>query len=295
LLQDAKSFVTLRQVTTELAVSVVIPAHNEGRSIARLLDALALVEAPNLDAVVVCNGCTDHTAEVARAIPGVRVFELPQASKRAALAHGDLQACYPTRAYIDSDVVISRRDLLLLVAVLQDGSILAAAPARHLDRQGVSLVVRWYYDVWERLPQVQNGLFGRGVVVLSAAGRERLKSKPEVMSDDLLMSEIFRPSERRVVDDALVTIRLPRTSRDLVRRRIRVSTGNAEMDKLGLRTSAAKTSVSTLIALVKSSPVLLPKAGVFLVVTLIARWHAGRRVRAGDFQTWLRDESSRAD
>ena len=111
------------------------------------------------------------------------------------MAEGDRQARYSIRAYVDADVVISQCDLLLLVAAVTDGSALAAAPARHLDRRGVSAVVRWDYDVWERLPQVKAGLFGRGVVVLSAAGLQRLQSMPQVMSDDLLMSEIFSASQ----------------------------------------------------------------------------------------------------
>ena len=50
-------------------VSFVIPAHNEEAVIGRCLTALlAGARRDELDIIVVCNGCTDRTAEVARCI-----------------------------------------------------------------------------------------------------------------------------------------------------------------------------------------------------------------------------------
>ena len=72
-------------------ISVIIPAHNEEVVITRCLQAL-LEDAPidAMEVFVVCNGCTDRTAELARAqgYP-VQVIEIPEASKVAALNAGD--------------------------------------------------------------------------------------------------------------------------------------------------------------------------------------------------------------
>ena len=47
---------------------VIIPAHNEAAVIARCLDTLLEPPRPDrLDVVVVANGCTDDTADRARA------------------------------------------------------------------------------------------------------------------------------------------------------------------------------------------------------------------------------------
>ena len=75
--------------------SVIIPAHNEDTVIGRLLQGLTRAEteaqrADSLDIVVVCNGCSDRTAEIARAFgEPVHVIETEVASKSHALRLGD--------------------------------------------------------------------------------------------------------------------------------------------------------------------------------------------------------------
>jgi glycosyltransferase involved in cell wall biosynthesis len=100
--------------------SIVIPAHNEGRVIGRLLDAL-LSEATEdeMDIVVVCNGCTDDTAQVAGLRgAGVRVVEIPTPSKHVALRAGDEHARGFPRIYVDADVVITTSDVRVLTNAL---------------------------------------------------------------------------------------------------------------------------------------------------------------------------------
>ena len=171
---------------------------------------------------------------------------------------------------------------------------LAVGPQRRLVRDGMSPWVRWYYDVWEQLPQVRTGLFGRGVIALSESGNARVRSLPPVMGDDLVAAEAFTPSERSIVTEAEVTVWPPRTLGDLLRRRIRAVTGNAEADGAGLRSSEAVTSPRTLSATARRMPSLVPKLPVFVGVGIVARLGARRAIRRGDFETWRRDESSRA-
>lgn len=276
--------------------SVVIPAHNEaaiiGLNLARLHQGIWDDE---LDVVVVCNGCRDDTAAQARsAVRGVRVLEIGQPSKAEAMRVGNEVSTVFPRIHLDADVVLSGDNLRKLVETLHDGSVLAASPRRVLVTARSSVAVRWYYDVWEHLPQVQAGLFGRGAIALSAEGQSRVDALPVVMSDDLAASEAFRPEERRVVDDAIVFVRAPHHLRDLVRRRTRVATGNAQADALGARQAESVTTWGVLGRVVVEHPGLLPKLPIFLGVTAVSRLLARRQVRAGDFTTWQRDESSRA-
>jgi len=204
----------------------VIPAHNEERVIARTLGRLSVgVSRDDLDVVVVCNGCTDRTAEVARTVaPWARVLEVPKPSKAEAVRTGNVAGTVFPRVHLDADVVISGADVLNLVRPLREPGVLATAPQRVLLRDRSSRLVRWFYDVWEQLPQVRSGLFGRGVVAVSEEGQRRVNALPQLMSDDLGISEAFEPDERRVVWTAFAEVRAPGTFRDLIRRRVRVAT-----------------------------------------------------------------------
>ncbi len=275
------------------SVSVVVPAHNEAAGIRRLLGLLSSGSSEReVEVIVSCNGCTDETAEVARGVENVVVVEIPEASKRLAMEAADNVARYGFRAYLDADITITREDVLALVDALDDVTI-ATGPERLLALDGSSWTVRWYYDVWQRLPQVRDGLFGRGLIVLAPRGHQRVRELPRVMSDDLAISEAFTPEERKVVPGTVAVIEAPRTVRDLVRRRIRIATGNNQLDQLGMRSSGARTSVRDLLQIASGSPVLAAKVAVFVAVAGAGRVLARQRIRRGDYTTWLRDESSR--
>lgn len=277
-----------------MIASVVVPAHNEASGLSENLTAL-LDGIPHgaVEVVVVCNGCTDDTAAVARKVPGVRVLEIAEASKVRAVEVGNASATTYPRLHLDADVRLTGADLLRLVDALDEDGVLAVAPGRSIPTEHSSWPVRAYYRVWQSLPVVRAGLFGRGAFCLTAEGQARVAAAgTSLMNDDLVASELFTPAERRVVTHATVIVRPPRTVKDLVRRRIRVATGNAQADAHGARHGS--TSLSDLLMLGLRQPAIGIRVPVFLTVTLVARTLARRAVRTGDYTTWLRDESSRA-
>ncbi|MFG2876408.1 glycosyltransferase [Streptomyces sp. NPDC048337] len=284
--------------------SIVIPAHNEGRVIGRLLDALlAGTEAEDADIVVVCNGCTDDTARVAGARgPRVRVVEIPTPSKHTALRVGDEHARGFPRLYVDADVVVGAADVRALAGAFAGSpELLAVAPDREIPLTGCAWPVRAYYGVWQLLPAVREGLFGRGVIGVSEAGHARIAALPPLMADDLAASQAFGPGERRVVGTARVVVHPPRTWSDLVRRRIRAATSSAEFERFQASRGdgtpgappSARTGTADLRALLRARPRLLPGVVVFVAAALAARRGSRKAIRNGDFSTWLRDESSR--
>ncbi|WP_117210339.1 glycosyltransferase family 2 protein [Allorhizocola rhizosphaerae] len=273
-------------------MSVVIPAHNEAAVIGRLLSALVSGES---EVVVVANGCTDDTAAIAAGFTGVTVVETPVGNKHRALRLGDEHAHAYPRLYVDGDVVLSAAGARALAYALREPGILAAAPARRLELSGRPLVVRWYYHVWELLPGVRQALYGRGVIGVTAEGHKRIAALPELMGDDLAASVAFASDERVIVDTAEVVVHTPRTTADLLRRRVRSLTSTAQLHgSMPEATDGARTSMGDLARLMLGRPWLLPKMAVFLGVTVIARMRARKPIRSGDYQTWLRDESSRA-
>ncbi|MFC4031170.1 glycosyltransferase [Streptomyces polygonati] len=301
--------------------SIVIPAHNEERVIGRLLDALLTGDpadsaGPRPDIVVVCNGCTDGTAKVAGARPGVRVIEIPVPSKHVALRTGDEHAAGFPRLYVDADVVLGSADVRELTRALAGApELLAAAPERDLPLAGCAWRVRAYYRVWTRLPAVREGLFGRGVIAVTEEGYGRLAALPPLMADDLAASLAFGPGERTVVDGARVVVHPPRTWADLIRRRIRAAVSTAQLEARQAQSAgagergpddaagqpepltpappSARTSTADLRTLLRGEPKLLPSVVVFLAAAVTARRKAAKAIRGQDFGTWLRDESSR--
>lgn len=282
--------------------SIVIPAHNESRVIGRLLDSLlAESSVGEIDIVVVCNGCTDDTAQVAGARgAGVRVVEIPVPSKHEALRVGDEHARGFPRLYVDADVVIAASDVRALTHSL-DGSpaILATAPERDVPLAGCAWRVRAYYQVWQRLPAVREGLFGRGVIAVSEAGHARIAALPPLMADDLAASLAFAPDERLVVGTARVVVHPPRTWSDLIKRRIRAATSSAQLEHYQRQNSeaaahpSARTSKADLRAVLRAEPKLIPGVLVFVAAAVAARRGSRKAIRSQDFGTWLRDESSR--
>jgi Glycosyl transferase family 2 len=276
--------------------TIVIPAHNEGPVIGRLLGQL-IPEAPSgdFDIIVVANGCTDDTADVAASFgPSVRVLSIPVASKYEALVAADRATSDFPVVYVDADVELRAEDVRALAAALRQPGVLAAGPERVLDLAGRPWLVRWYYDIWTRLPEVRSGLWGRGVIAVDETGQQRVASLPPLLGDDLAASLLFAPHERRIVPGAQVVVHTPRTLADLLRRRIRAATGLAQMEQAEQAPeSTARTRMSDLNAIVRREPRMAPRVAFFLVMAVLARLRARRAVAKGDYSTWLRDESSR--
>jgi hypothetical protein len=276
--------------------TIVIPAHNEGQVIRRLLEQLTNSAHPGeMDIIVVANGCTDNTADVAASFgPAVRVLSLSAASKHDALTAGDSAATGFPRIYVDADVELRVEDVRALTAALHQPGVLAAAPQRELVMTGRPWQVRWYYDVWTLLPGVQRGLWGRGVIAVNEAGHRRLAGLPPLQADDLAASLMFESHETVLVPGARVIVHPPRTFAGLLSRRARVVTGVAQIERApGLDVSGDRTRKSDLTAIVRRQPSMLPRVGYFLSVAVFARLRASPARARGDYQTWLRDESSR--
>ncbi len=278
--------------------SVVIAAHNEENLIGATLQSLAGQDLPGgVEVVVSANGCTDRTAEVARAA-GVAVVDRPEPGKPGALNAGDRVATSFPRVYLDADIVLPQHALRAFVARLAaEPAPLVVIPRRRLVTTGRPWPVRAYFAINERLPVFRTGLFGRGVIVLSEEGRKRFGEFPTLVADDLFLDSLFTDEERAVVPDVEVSVEAPYTTRDLLRRLERVRRGNAQMREAGER-SGLGLSVrrsrrwSWLTDVVARDPRLIPAAIPYVVITLAAAVRGRRRV-PDPARSWGRDESTR--
>lgn len=270
--------------------SVVIPAHNEAAVLDRTLHGLLDGARPGeFEVIVVPNGCTDDTATVARAVPGVTVVEVPQGSKAAALNVGDAVATGFPRIYLDADVQLRPEQARLLAAAVSAPGVLAAAPRRVVEAAGRPLPVRAYYAVHNRLPAFRNALFGRGAIVLSAAGRARFDRFPDTFADDLFLDSLFGEGERREVPEVRTLVAAPYRTRDLLRRLVRVRAGNTALRASDHRVRRSRPA-SWLVDVVLPRPWLIPAGLCYAALTVTAALAARRPGRG---QVWGRDESSR--
>lgn len=269
--------------------SVVVPAHDEETVIGDLLDALASADPGELEVVVVCNGCTDGTAAVAARHPWVRVVEIPECSKIAALNAGDRVATAFPRVYLDADVHIDVPALRAVVAALEAGEV-AAAPLPRFDTRGAGPGSRLYHALRTELGYTRLALLGAGVYALSESGRARFGEFPDVIADDGFVYSLFARHERANPPGATFTIRVPRDLRSVYRRQVRISRGNLELAALGRRPDVPGPAWHQAL---RARPLLAPAAAVYVAVNTAARLRARHLSSSGRPVVWSRDESSR--
>jgi glycosyltransferase involved in cell wall biosynthesis len=272
--------------------SVVMPAYNESSVIERTLVALGDAAPGEIEVVVVCNGCSDDTASrAAAAAPAATVIVLDEASKSAALNAGDAAATVFPRFYVDADIKVSAADLRLLAGVLSRGERLAVSPTvAHGWRRSRSRIVRSYYRLWSRLPAAGNGIFGTGVIGLTAGARGRFATWPDVIADDYFCDSLFSASEKARHPLVRVELDVPATALALVRRKARVRNGNLQV-RAGAPSAVAAAPASSLRDVVRRHPLRVVDVPAFVGVTLAARLLAAQDRRAGRAGEWRRDDS----
>lgn len=278
--------------STPMSRSVIVPAHNEAASIRSTLDAMLDTLDQDTSVIVVCNGCTDDTAVLARRFsPRVTVIERAEASKTAALNAAEAVVSAGPRAYVDADVLISGASINRLLNELGRGSGLASEPTVNFDVGASSVLVRAYYAVWTALHSV--GDVGGGVYCLSQAARERFGEFPDVISDDGYVRAHFTSGEITQVGDAVSTVRAPTDVGTLIRIKTRSRRGSVELAERFPELWATKVQTTdSLVRKVSRLPLRVwPKVPVYIIIQLLVRYRAKR---SADASSWERDESSRS-
>jgi hypothetical protein len=119
-------------------VSVVIPAYNAARYLAQTLQSVSDQWSPPGEVIVVDDGSTDATAEIARSF-GARVLSLTNAGPSAARNAGTRAANGEYIAFLDADDVWAPEKLALQLAALRShlGPAFSFTDYRMFDEQGL--------------------------------------------------------------------------------------------------------------------------------------------------------------
>ncbi len=133
------------------SVSVVIPAYNEGRVIARCLGSLMDQTHRPREVIVVDDGSTDGTPEIVRGFGGVMLLEQSHEGSGAARNRGAHAATGDVLCFVDADMRFARDFLARLVVPIAKGD---AIGAFHATEYVANPQERWarLWNVNQRLP-----------------------------------------------------------------------------------------------------------------------------------------------
>lgn len=274
--------------------SIIIPAHNEAKTIrfgiASLIETSAKLD---LQIVVVCNGCTDNTAEIVKSMSSqLNCIETDIASKTHALNLGEQQATSYPRIYLDADVLLPQESIEAIVKKLEEGY-LAVAPQVKMDFTGCSWAVRAFYEIWLALPYCQAGMIGAGVYALSEQGRQRFDVFPNIIADDGYIRCLFNESERTGIKDIYSIVKAPKNLWCLIKIKTRSRLGRYELEKkypllISNEIKNYRSALKQYFCDVKKWPEL----GIYVIVNLISRLRASYQIKTRYVQ-WERDDSNR--
>jgi glycosyltransferase involved in cell wall biosynthesis len=279
-----------------MSVSIIIPAFNEEIAISSTLTALKpLFNQPDAQIIVVCNGCTDKTAQVVKKMSSaILCLETSIGSKAYALNLGDEAAQFFPRVYLDADIVLSVEAVNAMIEKLEDERIFATSVAPKMVLHHSSWAVRAFYEVWLDLPYCKAGMIGSGVYALSAAGRARFERFPSLIADDGFIRCLFTEEERPLTSSVYAIVKAPRDLISLIKIQTRSRLGGYELrEKFPHLIKNERKDYGDAVKSLFLNYKLWLKAATYIAINLISRWRAGRQYAAKQTTQWERDESSR--
>jgi len=274
-------------------VSVIIPAFNEEKVISRCLNALIDYK-QQLDIIVVCNGCTDNTAKVVQSnFLDVRVILVETASKVNAVNLGLKQCKYQQVMLVDADIIFPFSELNRLVRFAEERKLMVASPIADVELTNSSIFVRAFYKVALRLPYYTK-LKISAVIYLSAEGRQKLGTLPDLISDDDYIRLSFSENQKKLVKELSYKLFAPIKYWGLIKILSRSHLGNKELKKryAHLFLNQRQQPSYSLFKLAKNL-LLWPSLIIFVGTKIIVRVRAYFQFKKLSRYQWEKDESSR--
>ncbi len=111
-------------------LTMILPAHNEGDVIATTLKYVLNADYPNKEIIVIDDGSTDNTYEVAKRFGkyGVKVFRKQQGGKASAINFAIKKTTGEILMLLDADSFPSRNALKKMIGYFDDPNVMAVVP-----------------------------------------------------------------------------------------------------------------------------------------------------------------------
>jgi len=252
-----------------------------------------ILDRNNYEIIVICNGCTDNTANVTRSINSkIICLETDIQSKTNAINIGEKISRYFPRIYLDADIIVSLNTIDALCAKLNEGY-LAASPEVKMNLDSCSYLVKAYYNIWLSLPYCKSGMIGTGVYALSEKGRNVFTKFPDVIADDEYVRLNFSNEERVRLDGYYSIVNAPKNIFGLLRIKTRSRLGGYELKKrFPLLVKSEEKNYFDAVKLLLPKFYLWPYLTIYILVNIITRIRAKLLLDSNDLR-WQRDDSSR--
>lgn len=229
-------------------ISLIIPAHNEEKVIERAIESAIETDYPNKEIIVVDDGSTDRTYQLAleHAKKGkIKLIHRDTASgsKTGALNYGLLFASGEVVVTVDADTVLEHNALKEVVKPLSDPKVSAVSGNVRVlsgEKGGKNLLVKlqtYEYLLALELGRRFNSIIGTLLIISGAFGafwKTNIDSlgryDKDTITEDFDVTVKMRKLGKRLVfsEKAIAWTYVPETWRDWIRQRIRWTRGQAE-------------------------------------------------------------------
>lgn len=223
-------------------ISILVPAYNEGRVMERALTSLMQLEYPEYEVLVIDDGSTDDTLEVAsewegQRGPGLfRVITKPNGGKASALNAGIEHSYHPLIMCMDADSYLEPRTILKAARHFADPAVGAVAGNVKVENRGriVTRLQALEYIEGLNMPRRAQGFVAAVNIVPGPVGLFRREALEEIggydtdtfaEDADLTLKMMAAGWRVEYEDQAIAWSEAPESWRDLTQQRYRWTRG----------------------------------------------------------------------
>ncbi len=232
----------IRELRELPPVSILVPAYNEGRVMERALGSLMRLEYPEYEVLVVDDGSSDDTLEIAAQWEGqhgpatFRVITKPNGGKATALNAGIEHSRHPLVLCMDADSSLEPRTLLKAARHFADPNVGAVAGNVKVENRGtiVSRLQALEYIEGLNMPRRAQGFIAAVNIVPGPVGLFRREALEEIggydedtfaEDADLTLKMLAAGWRVEYEDQAIAWSEAPESWRDLTQQRYRWTRG----------------------------------------------------------------------